>query len=535
MMLGRILLLFSLSTLGWGCALLQQVDTSAKGGGADAHDRVATSALTGAAKVTTDLGSIQGVEVERATAYLGIPYAKPPVGELRFQAPQAIEPWAGTLDATRVKSRCTQSEERGSGEEDCLYLNIFVPYQHEAKVQANRKLPVMFFIHGGAFDNGSGVGVTDTDTLYSGEKLARLGNVIVVTTNYRLGILGFLSHPALRTAGMGSGNYGILDQIMAMEWVSKHIAKFGGDTSNVTLFGESAGAMSICTHVAQKYKRGLFQRAIMQSGYCASTTQEKQDKAGVTLAERLGCGQGSSADVLACLRGKTIDEFMAVQTNFGIEPFREKANAQLTFLPVVDGLLYDQAPLEVLKSGQGQLVDMIVGSNQNEVPPAVFFGVLTERDFDGYLRRTGFASEEVQKLKTLYPPNRIIGHRDRASAVATDTQFTCPAIDIGRAMSARGARVFHYRYDLLRGVHGTELPSVFQKRTLSTPNMREMGLLWTSFARDGAPQAEGFKWQPSRNGESTKHLIIAEDALHHVQGFRRLQCEVISNSKARTH
>jgi len=216
--------------------------------------------------VPTQSGLVQGHSIaDTATcAWLGVPYVAPPVGELRWKAPQPMPAWTGVREAVSYGDRCMQKpwlgikkahHEKGMSE-DCLYLNIWAP-------QKSGKFPVMFWIHGGGFNFGSGSG-------YPGDRLAAFGDVLVVTINYRLSVFGFLASPELRgeDPNASTGSYGSLDQVAALRWVHDNIAKFGGDPGNVTIFGESAGGWAICHLLASPLAAGLFQRAILESGNC---------------------------------------------------------------------------------------------------------------------------------------------------------------------------------------------------------------------------------------------------------------------------
>ncbi len=241
--------------------------------------------------VTTRYGQIEGIESEANTlAWKGIPYARPPVGELRWKAPREPDPWDGILETKRFGDRCSQFVRDGSvqGSEDCLYLNIWRPKS------ATAGLPVYFWIHGG----GHSVGTASTDR-YDGVKIAARSNLVVVTINYRLGPLGWFSHPALRrgtSARDDSGNYGNLDMIQGLEWVHDNIEAFGGDPQNVTVAGVSAGAGSVLALLISPLAEGLFHKAIAESGGIVANPVEAGDAHAETIVERLLMGDGSVAD-----------------------------------------------------------------------------------------------------------------------------------------------------------------------------------------------------------------------------------------------
>ena len=224
-------------------------------------------------RVATESGVVHGEKDGTIRHFLGIPYAAPPVGPLRWKPPQRAPAWQGTRDATVVGTQCPQtlSYSGASYDEDCLFLNVWTP-------SGAHDLPVMVWLHGGAFIFGSG-----GDKYYDGSKLAQHG-VVVVTINYRLGVLGFLAHPALDVEDPSfpsSGNYGLLDQEAALAWVQRNIAAFGGDPKQVTLFGESAGGFSTCVQYLSSHTAGLFERAIAESGLCGSTLLAPSDRKSV--------------------------------------------------------------------------------------------------------------------------------------------------------------------------------------------------------------------------------------------------------------
>jgi para-nitrobenzyl esterase len=247
----------------------------------------------------------EGVSGGEARRFLGIPYAKPPLGALRWKAPGPAEAWDGVLKATEFVAGCPQQQDQGapaSDNEDCLYLNVWSP------APAPRAAPVMVWIHGGGnFSGGTGLSVPSTRQLwYDGAVFAAARGVVVVTIQYRLGPLGFFAHPALAAEGEPTGNQGLQDQRMALEWVRDHIARFGGDPTRVTIFGESAGSADVCYHVASPRSAGLFHGAIGQSGGCtirsvgAEQTPASVADSLVAYGEALGCTEGDGQ--LECMR-----------------------------------------------------------------------------------------------------------------------------------------------------------------------------------------------------------------------------------------
>ncbi len=247
-------------------------------------------------QVNTAEGTVAGLRVGGVSEFRGIPYAQPPVGDLRWQPPVAAKPWSGVRQATMFGPACAQITTLGAfagpatANENCLTLNVFTP-----STGAAAKLPVLVWIHGGGNMDGSSAG-------YDGSRLASRGHVVVVSVNYRLGLFGFLADPALDSEGHPFGNYGLLDQQQALRWVKQNIAAFGGDPGNVTLGGQSAGSIDTEANVASPLAAGLFQRGIFESVVLDGTPLKTAEKTGADFAEAAGCGRGASPAVAACLR-----------------------------------------------------------------------------------------------------------------------------------------------------------------------------------------------------------------------------------------
>src|SRR5437763_2189142 len=259
--------------------------------------------------VETAAGKVQGVEEDGLAVFKGIPFAAPPVGALRWRPPQPVEPWTGVRPADEYGAWAPQPPPAGAGgvggedavkDEDCLTLNVWTPAASDGGQR-----PVMVWIHGGGFTTGSGAGA-----LYRGGHLAARGDVVVVSINYRLGALGFAAHPALRDPDTGiCANWGMLDQVAALQWVQQNIARFGGDPANVTIFGESAGGMSVSTLLGMPMAKGLFAKAIAQSGGPVGVLFE----AGTTVAEDLAEALGRSAAEVAELRDVPVEALLGGQ------------------------------------------------------------------------------------------------------------------------------------------------------------------------------------------------------------------------------
>jgi para-nitrobenzyl esterase len=295
--------------------------------------------------VETDKGTIRGVVNGSVVQFLGVPYAAPPVAALRFNSPQPHARWDGVLDATKPAARCpsNQRDMQAPMKEDCLNLGITVPF-----AVAVPKMPVYVWYHGGGFQNG------DASLVDPGAAaMATRNNIIVVTVNYRLGLLGFLGVPALDSGGGSTGNYGLEDQQAALRWVKANIAKFGGDPANVTIGGQSAGGRSVCQLMASPLSDGLFVRGIVQSGSCAAVVWSLQEKysAHEKVPAQLGCG-GTPQQVLTCLRSDAFSFQNALKV---------AAESKVEFRPTVGGPVLPRQPSEALGA-----YPMLMGLNFSE-------------------------------------------------------------------------------------------------------------------------------------------------------------------------
>jgi para-nitrobenzyl esterase len=334
--------------------------------------------------VTTDAGVVEGRvdPASRVLLFEGIPYALPPVGELRWRAPQRPARWEGVRKADRLAHNCMQRrvyddiDAFAAGvSEDCLYLNVWTQ-----STEGNR--PVLVWIHGGGFFAGFG-----GEERHNGARLTQKG-AVVVTLNYRLGVFGFFAHPALTAESprRASGNYGLLDQIAALEWVRRNIARFGGDPSRVTIFGESAGGMSVGALIASPLAKGLFQRAILESGVGMGGFVQTLDSAqavGVRVASALGVS-GTDGSAAARLRAINADSVLAAS-------FSVAGASRPIHWPVVDGYVLSRSVDAALARGEANVVPVIVGSNGDEpsaafgAPSRAFARLITARGTPAYL------------------------------------------------------------------------------------------------------------------------------------------------------
>lgn len=311
--------------------------------------------------------------------YLGVPFAKPPVGELRWRPPEPVETWNGVRSAEDLPPRCAQVGSEGPGDEDCLYMNIFVP----RGTRHRGPLPVLFYIHGGSLRVGS---AWDNDP----SRIARETGTIVVMTNYRLGMFGFLNHPALDLEASDgvSGNFGLMDQQAAMKWVHEEIAHFGGDPDNVTIAGASAGASSVCAHLSSEPAQGTFAGAVIQSGVCWAQSIDEGLATGLAFAEAAGCpDEATAAD---CLRTQSVDQILAVD-GWGFAA-----------IPTWGGALIPAPPRDQIASGNFAHVPVMFGFTENETRTAAagFFPL----SIDYYNEfSSAFFGEHTAEVAALYP------------------------------------------------------------------------------------------------------------------------------------
>jgi para-nitrobenzyl esterase len=470
--------------------------------------------------VETRSGKVQGLELDGVHVFRGIPFAKPPVGNLRWAAPQREEPWNDVRDATEFSPESAQTPfamaqifggPQPAHSEDALYLNVWTPGVDDAK------RPVLFWIHGGAFMNGSG-----STPWYDGTRFARHGDVVVVTINYRLGALGFLHLTDLFGDEVaGSGNAGILDQVAALEWVRDNIEAFGGDPNRVTIFGESAGAGSVGTLLGTPAARGLFGGAIAQSGAASwYSSRRRADQIAARVVEALGVKPGD----LAALRAKTVDEVLAAQTAVGLARGGLSAGGEigLPFQPVIDDVVLAAPPLDTIAAGNADGVRLLVGTNRHEM---TLFHLLDQSladiDAEGLAQRASdwFAPERAAAIIAGYQSRREgEAIRDVWTDLSTDAVFRIPAIRLAETQLAHGP-VWMYLFtwetpllDTLRSTHALEIPFVFD--TLDAPGASvftgtdegrqpiadAMHRAWIAFARDDAPQHGGLPEWPQYDG-----------------------------------
>ncbi|KAM5134101.1 cocaine esterase-like [Callospermophilus lateralis] len=484
------------------------------------QDSVSPIRITHTGKVRGSLVHVKGTNAEVHT-FLGIPFAKPPVGPLRFAAPEPPEPWSGVRDGTSHPAMCLQNagpmniQALNLGRtifspipmsEDCLYLSIYAP----AHACEGSNLPVMVWIHGGGLVMGSA-------SMYDGSILAAIENVLVVMIQYRLGVLGFFSTGDQHA----TGNWGYLDQVAALRWVQQNIAHFGGNPDRVTIFGQSAGGTSVSSHVVSPMSQGLFHGAIMESGVALMPgliTSSSKDVS-TMVANLSACGQVESEALVSCLRGKSEQEMLAINKPFKIIP------------AVVDGAFLPRHPKELLASADFQPVPSIIGVNNDEygwLLPLLFGPPEILKDIDRETARAILQRISAQMMKLPaecadllmeeYMGDNEDPHtlRLQFQEMMADFTFVMPALQVAHDQSAH-APVYFYEFQHppsvikyirpphAKAAHGDELVFVFgsyihgirvwfteEEKLLS----RRMMKYWANFARNGNPNGVGLPHWP---------------------------------------
>ncbi len=482
----------------------------------------------------------------RLAVFRGIPYAAAPIGRLRWRPPEPHAARAGLQDASGFGSACPQLQ--GNPEwyrdvaqkfgwppdeipdltdiqEDCLFLNIW-----SQNLGGDTAQPVMLWIHGGGNVNGFA-----HEPNYRGYNLAKHG-VVVVSINYRLGALGFMAHPALsaESARKLSGNYGLLDQIAALEWVRDNIANFGGDPDQVTVFGESAGAADIGTLIASPLARGLFRRAIIQSGgypLYNTTTVSDAEASGVKLMSALGAGSGPGQ--LEKMRALSWQEIFAEAQNAAPGSFSRA---------LVDGWLLPRPAAEIFAAGEQNPTEIVIGSNANEwlmyfthpVDETMLHATLNERVREGH------------RAEVLAALNRAVDGdlTAKLDLLTGSLDFHCPSLAIAEAQRRLTDHVYVYRFSRVRpegekllAYHGAEIPYVFDTADYWLPAdgidwalTDTMLAYWTQFAKTGDPNREGLPHWPSFDPKTGLHQDLG-DEVRSATGLQREFCETLDRGR----
>jgi para-nitrobenzyl esterase len=511
-------------------------------------------------------GVIRGSALEKGgAAFKGVPFAQPPVADLRWRPSAAVKPWDGARDTTTYGAPCAQNSAGRmleTSSEDCLYLNVWTPQWPPRTQPPQSRLPVMFWIHG-----GGNYGGTASSANFDGESLARRG-VVLVSANYRLTIFGFFAHPELtrESPHHASGNYGLLDQIAALEWVRDNIARFGGDPGNVTVFGQSAGAVDANVLMTSPLAKGLFQRVIAESG----TVTRNPDAAtmgmtalGALMAVKEGAVSYSDAPLLAEAekRGEELAAALKAparvvnRVDEGALPYLRSLPAADLLKPaaaprrsigpangvVVDGWVFPQPPAEVFSKGQQLRVPLLLGNNARErTPPETTSGDLSKaaEAMYGPLAKQastlyGFASAPAPEPDPLYGGT--------AAQWVVDTMYRCPVVAQLLWHAAAGNAAYEYQFDhaapgreALGAVHGAEVPFVFG---LPNANNARYGAAdqeisaaiqqyWTNFAKTGNPNAAGLPQWPKFDPTARGYIEFTDSGPMAREGLRRPFCDL---------
>lgn len=456
-----------------------------------------------------DGGLISGSTADGVRSYKGIPFAAPPVGDLRWKPPQPVVAWQGVRECNAFGPDCPQAPYPAGSmyysaprkqSEDCLYLNVWTT------AKTGDKRPVMVWIHGGALTRGSGATRT-----YDGTAFARKG-VVLVTVNYRLGPLGYLAHPELtaESPNHSSGNYGALDQIAALKWVQKNIATFGGDPGRVTIFGESAGSWSVNVLVATPLAKGLFHRAIGESGgQFGPGMYLKEDKNKLQSAEKIGASfaKAAGADSLKALRALPAEKIIDVFNN-------DTEGKKFRTGPNVDGWVLPDEIRNIFAQGKQNDVPVIVGSNANEMTtltvPATW-----PKTVDEYHRRSEpLYGEAMKDFEGLYPVKSDADVVVAYLSSLRDVTFTLPMRTWARMTGTGRSKAWLYFFShvppnpnskTLGAYHASEIAYVFNNLNRQNPLLTEvdsklselMSAYWVNFATTGNPNGSGLpKWAP---------------------------------------
>jgi para-nitrobenzyl esterase len=461
--------------------------------------------------VRTDSGTVRGLASNTVEKFLGLPYAKPPIDGLRWRPPVPASHWPGIRDATTDPPACPQDPgalvpgTSSATREDCLYLSIYRP----ARTSPRAKLPVLFWMHGGGYGSGAG-------WLYDGSALASKNAAIVVTINYRLGALGYLTLPSLDAEQGNSGNYGFLDQIAALRWVRDNIGAFGGDPARVAIDGQSAGAGSACAMLASPQAKGLFSTAIMQSaGNCLTGSKSGNQSGDAAFAQAAGCPAGSAATQLGCLRSKPVADILAASSNAPRAPWS----------PAVGGTALPIDPLSAVRSGTWNRVPVVTGTTRDEGRAGIqYVGASYPLSVTAYTNQIhAFFGTDADKVLAEYPASNYTDPSYAEAAVLTDSGFQgglggCFQLKVANTFAAATATYFYELYDpnappltvamppagfQMGSAHSADLAYVFQNgfRQQSAPFTPAQTALsdsimryWSSFAATGNPNTAG---QPS--------------------------------------
>ncbi len=457
--------------------------------------------------IVTESGRLQGTVGTQMIQYLGIPYAAPPEGSLRWTPPQPFGKWTGIFQAIKAGSDCPQIDPTDNsyvGDENCLFINVYTPLGTKTVKPHGRA--VMVWIHGGGLTKGAGID-------YNPAPLVEQGDIIVVTFNYRLGTLGFLADPGLDAEGHLAGNYGLMDQQFALAWVQKNIAAFGGDPTRVTVAGESAGGLSVYSQLASPLAAGLFQRAIAQSGAYVGFSPDYRAEivslataettgyppfvlSGAAVATAVGCVSGDTT----CLRAAAAESFVA-------------GEGQHAIVPIIDGTLLTQTPGDAFNSGDFNRVPVITGNNHDEYRYFVATDYTQPVADSSYSALFGMVFQGLaSSVETQYPPSSLVpppvdDTELKLSSAGTDGIFVCPTRRATKGL-AQYVTVWAYEFNdenapplviknlnfPLGAYHSADVQYLFLRASPPVPFTGDQQKLsatmisyWTHFAKTGNP------------------------------------------------
>ena len=471
-----------------------------------------------------DSGPISGEINGGVWTYLGIPYAAPPVGELRWKEPQPVATWEDVLPCNDFGPACPQPPwpypvisgimDVGMTSEDCLYANVWTPAE-----SPDERMPVMVWIYGGGFTTGA-----SNISIYNGRHLAEQG-IVAVSFNYRVGPFGFMAHPLLSEESPNgvSGNYGMLDQIAALEWVQENVEAFGGDPDNVTIFGESAGGASVCNLMVSPLADGLFDRAIVQSGGFLDfgmpagddgNTLQIAERTGQKIAEDLGVEDAE--DVLAAMRGKTPQELLDAAAQ------QTSALGMMDLGPVIDGWALPDRPAALFAAGAQQSAPLLIGTNANE--GAYFAQDMTLDQYQLMLRF--IYGDYADRVFALFPADSDEQVKPAFTRLLTEMGFAAGSVFAASSMAAVDAPVYLYEFtksssdpnlEGLGAFHGIEITYVFgnaDQVPQVTPSEEDVALseammaYWVNFAATGDPNGEGMPEWPAYSSETDRYQSL---------------------------
>lgn len=473
--------------------------------------------------------------------YKGIPYAAPPVGDLRWKTPQPPKNWKGIRVAKSFPANCPQTAILpGPQSEDCLALNVWTPAR-----SASDRLPVMVWIHGGGFQIGA-----SSQSAYDGEPLATRG-VVLVSLNYRLGVFGFFAHPALnQESPQGlSGNYGLLDMIAALQWVKRNIAAFGGDPNNVTIFGESAGGTAVCLLMVMPQAEGLFQKAISESAAWMFNPISPLRESWYGRVSLTSFGEKLGSD-LAALRSRSAAEI--IKSLGPPKPHNDAADRGEAYMPVVDGWAIPDDPARLFSSGKFHHVPLIAGTNADE---GTLMGGPPVRNLEQLRKWAGekFA-DQTGTLLSLYPAAADADAHRVATQIQGDLLFLHGTRSVLRAASKANSKSYQYQFTRINGVgrhltwgayHASEIPYIFETLpdspyatgpiilgdfSVDADSYNEqdarlsqaMSAAWVAFAKTGSPNGPGLTHWPAFTSGKEAYLefgdqVVAKEGLHRNQ------------------